>query len=126
MLRYQNFKTRDASLLMVYFSYFHSITCYGIIFWGNPHVVSIYSYYKQKQKQKQKKKKRVRTITGSRSKESCRKILGKLSILTLYSQHIFHYYAFLSVIRINIHNTWLSMGEILRYGFTGTSLMQIV
>jgi len=36
----------------------------------------------------QKKKKKLRLITGSINKKSCRKILGKLNILTLYSQYI--------------------------------------
>jgi hypothetical protein len=77
MLHYQNFKTCDASLLMVYFTYFHSIMSYGIIFLGTPIVVSIHSDLK--------KKVNFYWI----QKESRRNVLGKLNILTLYSQNIF-------------------------------------
>jgi hypothetical protein len=78
MLRYQNFKTCDASLLMVYFSYFHSIMSYGIIIWGNPIVVSIYS-----------DKKKSYFLLDTEVRNHAGKYLAKLNILTLYSQYIF-------------------------------------
>ena len=36
-------------LVMVYFSYFHSIMYYGTIFWGaSPHSINIFTLYKKK------------------------------------------------------------------------------
>jgi hypothetical protein len=35
------------SLKMVYYSYFHSVMTYGLIFWGIPIIVILYSDYKK-------------------------------------------------------------------------------
>jgi hypothetical protein len=67
-------------LIMVYFSYFHSIMSYGIIFWGT----SAYSNNVFKLQ-----KRAIRLITNSDRKEPCRKLFQQLKILTFYSQYIF-------------------------------------
>jgi hypothetical protein len=68
------------SLKMVYFSLFHSVTAYGIIFWG----VSTYSKIIFKIQ-----KRIVRIITSAGRRDSCRDIFKKLSVLPLQSQYIF-------------------------------------
>jgi len=35
------------TLKMVYCSYFHSVINYRIIFWGFPHIVTVFSNYKR-------------------------------------------------------------------------------
>jgi hypothetical protein len=65
---------------MVYFSTFHSIVSYGIIFWG----ISTYSKIIFKTK-----KRIVRIITNSDNKDSCWELFKKLCILPLQSQYIF-------------------------------------
>jgi hypothetical protein len=68
------------SLRIIYFSYFHSVMTYGIIFWGN---TSYGSYIFEIQKTI------IRIITNSRSRVSCRELFKKLKILPLPSQYIF-------------------------------------
>jgi hypothetical protein len=66
---------------MTYFSYFHSILSYGIIFWGN----SAYSSNIFKIQ-----KRIIRIIMNARNRDSCRSQLFKnLKILPLKSQCIF-------------------------------------
>jgi hypothetical protein len=67
-------------LVMVCFSYFHSIMSYTIIFWGT----SAYSNNVFKLQ-----KRAIRLITNSDTKEPCRKLFRQLNILTFYSQYIF-------------------------------------
>jgi hypothetical protein len=67
------------SLRMVYFSYFHSIMTYGLIFWGNSHHSS--TVFKLQ-------KRVIRIIVGIRGRDSCREHFKKLKILTLQSQYI--------------------------------------
>ena len=67
------------SLRMVYFSHFHSIMTYGIIFWAN-------SYYSNVIFKLQKRV--IRIITGIRNRESCREHFKTLKILPLQSQYI--------------------------------------
>jgi hypothetical protein len=58
----------------------------GINFLGSsPYSITIFRF----------KKKKLRIIMGSGSKESCRKICGELSILTLCSQYIFSLLCFI-------------------------------
>lgn len=67
------------SLRMVYFSYFHSIMTYGIIFWGNSrHSNVIFRLQKRV----------IRIITGIRNRDSCREHFRTLKILPLQSQYI--------------------------------------
>ena len=67
------------SLKMIYYSYFHSIMTYGIIFWGN-------SYYSTTIFRLQKSI--IRIIVGLRSRDSCTKYFKKLKILPPKSQYI--------------------------------------
>jgi len=67
------------SLKLVYYSYFHSILSYGIIFWGNtPHNNIIFKM----------QKKIVRIMTGIRNRDSCREYFIRLKILPLQSQYL--------------------------------------
>jgi hypothetical protein len=72
------FMSHDA-FKYVYYSYFHSLITYGIIFWGN----SSYSSHIFRLQ-----KKAVRIITGSRPRDSCRELFKHLRILPLQSQYI--------------------------------------
>jgi len=54
---------------MIYFAYFHTITVYGIIFWG----VSVES-----RRIFQQQKRIIRIMTGSTSRISCRTLFRKL------------------------------------------------
>jgi hypothetical protein len=70
--------TQDA-LKTVYYSYFHSLISYGIIFLGNssysPHIFRL-------------RKKAVRIITWLKPRDSCRELFKRLKILPLQSQYI--------------------------------------
>jgi hypothetical protein len=72
------FMSQDA-LKSIYYSYFHSLITYGIIFWGNPSHNS-HIFWLQK--------KAVWIIMGSRPKDSYRELLKHLRILPLQSQYI--------------------------------------
>ena len=67
------------TLKVIYYSYFHSITSYGIIFWGHS-ANSLRVFRLQK---------RIRIMMGCKSRDSCRKLFTKLKILTLPSLYIF-------------------------------------
>jgi len=80
------FMTLDV-LRMVYFSYFHSIMSYGIIFWGNSHLSSnIFKIQKRV----------IRIITNKSKRDSCRQLYKQLQILTLPSQYIFSLLVFVA------------------------------
>ena len=64
---------------MVYYSCFHSIITYGLIFWGNSHCSSI-TFRLQKIN--------IRIIVGIRGRESCTEHFKRLKILPLQSQYI--------------------------------------
>ena len=66
--------------MTIYFSYFHSILSYGIIFWGN----SAYSSNIFKIQ-----KRVIRIIRNARNRDSCRQLSKNLKILPLKSQYIF-------------------------------------
>jgi len=75
-------------LRIIYFSYFHSIMSYSLIFWGHsPHSVRVFRL----------QKKIIRIMTGSRSRDSCRTLFFSLKILPLPSLYIFphveHYFS---------------------------------
>ena len=68
------------TLRMIYFSYFHSVLMYGIIFWGNSaHSQHIFKIQKRM----------IRVITGLGVKDSCRGAFKELGILPLYSQYLY-------------------------------------
>ncbi|PNF37508.1 hypothetical protein B7P43_G14331 [Cryptotermes secundus] len=68
------------SLKSVYFSYFHSIMTYGLIFWGN-------CYYSNTIFKLQKRI--IRIMVGIGNRKSCREYFKKLNILPLQSQYIY-------------------------------------
>jgi hypothetical protein len=67
------------SLKMIYYSYFHSIMTYGIIFRGNSHYSNTIFRLQ---------KKIISIIVGLRSRDSCTEHFKKLKILPLHSQYI--------------------------------------
>lgn len=68
------------ALKMVYFSYFHSVMSYGIIFWGSSHLSN--SIFKIQ-------KRIIRIITNKCKRDSCRQLYKQLQILTFPAQYIF-------------------------------------
>jgi len=67
-------------LISIYFSCFHSLLTYGIIFWGNsPISKNIFKIQKRV----------IRIITNKPRCESCKHLFKQLKILTLPSQYIF-------------------------------------
>ena len=72
----QSFLSLD-SLKLIYYSYFHSILTYGIIFWGNTH----YTIFKMQ-------KRIIRIMVGIRNRDSCTEYFKKLKILPLQSQYL--------------------------------------
>jgi hypothetical protein len=68
------------SLRMVYFSYFHSIMTYGLVFWGS-------SYHSNRVFKLQKRI--IRIMVEIRDRESCREYFRKLKILPLQSEYIY-------------------------------------
>jgi hypothetical protein len=79
------FLTQD-TLKIVYYSYFHSIMTYSLIFWGNSsRSINIFRLQKRV----------IRIITGSKSNDSCRQLFRKLNILPLPSQYIFQLILFI-------------------------------
>jgi len=66
-------------LKMVYYSYFHSIMSYGIIFWGSSHFsINILRIQKRI----------IRIMTNRSKRDSCRQLYKQLQILTLPGQYI--------------------------------------
>jgi hypothetical protein len=62
------------SLKMVYFSFFHSIMSYGLVFWGNfCHSNTVFKLQKRI----------IRIMVGIRDRDSCREYFRKLKILPL-------------------------------------------
>ena len=71
----------------VYFSYFHSVMSYGIIFWGNSHLsTNIFRIQKRI----------IRIITNKGKRDSCRQLFKTLQILTVPSQYIFSLLVFVT------------------------------
>jgi hypothetical protein len=67
-------------LRTVYFSYFHSVMSYRIIFWGNLHLnANIFKIQKRI----------IRGFTIKGKHDSCRQLFKTLQILTVPSQYIF-------------------------------------
>ena len=72
-------------LKMVYFSYFHSIMSYGIIFWGSSHLSNkIFKIQKRI----------IRIITNKCKRDSCQQLYKQLQILALPAQYIFSFLMF--------------------------------
>jgi hypothetical protein len=64
----------------MYYSFFHSVMTYGLIFWGNSSLAD--TVFKLQ-------KRVVRIMMGRGSRESCRGLFKELNILPLKSQYIF-------------------------------------
>jgi len=74
------------TLKMIYYSYFHSLMTYGLIFWGNsPDSIKIFRL----------QKKIIRIMMGYRSRDSWRKLFLNLEILPLPSQYILSFLLFM-------------------------------
>jgi hypothetical protein len=68
------------SLKSVYFSYFHSIMVYGLVFWGNcDHNNTVFKLQKRI----------IRIMVGIGNRESCRGYFKTLKILPLQSEYIY-------------------------------------
>ena len=79
-IRYVKHFMSQNTLRTIYFSYFHSILSYGLIFWGNSAYGSnIFNIQKRI----------IRIIMNARSTDSCHQLFKKLKILPLKSQYIF-------------------------------------
>jgi len=77
-------------LKTVYFSYFHSVMSYGVIFWGNSHLSNnIFRIQKRI----------IRIITNKGKCDSCRNLHKQLQILTFPSQYIFSMLLFVTKYR---------------------------
>jgi hypothetical protein len=72
-------------LKAIYYSYFHSIILYGVIFWG--HTAPSTRVLRLQ-------KRIIRIVMGSKSKDSCRKLFTSLKILPLPSFYIFSLFRF--------------------------------
>jgi hypothetical protein len=69
------------SLRMIYYSYFHAVMFYGIIFWRNsPHSDNIFKLQKRA----------IRIITNSRNRDSCWKLWNWIYYHFILSTY-FHY-----------------------------------
>jgi hypothetical protein len=85
------------ALISIYFSYYHSLLMYGIIFWGNSPVSNdIFKIQKRA----------IRIIANKFWLESCKHLFKRLKILTLPSQYIF------SVLVFVVQNRDLFMSNI--------------
>jgi hypothetical protein len=77
------------SLRMIYYSHFHTVMSYGIMFWENStHSIDIFILQKRI----------VRIITNSGNRVSCRHLLMKLDILPFYSQYLLSLLIFVMII----------------------------
>ena len=69
----------ENTLKSIYFAYFHSITKYGIIFWGNSsNSKNVFTF----------QKKVIRIKVGAHSRTSCRSLFKNLETLPVSSQYI--------------------------------------
>ena len=71
-IRYVKHSMSEDTIRTIYFSYFHSILSYGIIFWGNLHTVIIFLKLK---------KRIIRIIMNAKNRDSCRQLFKNLNIL---------------------------------------------
>ena len=106
---------------MVYFSYFHSIMSYGIIFWGNSHSsVKVFKIQKRI----------IRIMTKSNKHDTCRPLFKKLGILPLPLQYIFSLLLFvvtnkkLFLLNSQIHSIHTRHSDNLHIPQTGLTLVQ--
>ena len=85
------------TLRSIYFAYFHSIACYGIIFWG--HSANSKKIFILQERI-------ISIMVGAHPRTSCRRLLKKrLEILTVPSLYIYSLMTFLLRIRKNFRLT---------------------
>ena len=65
----------------IYYSHFHSVISYGVIFWG--HIAPSTRVFRLQ-------KRIIRIVTRSRCKDSCRKLFTSLKVLPLPDLYIFY------------------------------------
>jgi hypothetical protein len=71
--------TPSSSLKIIYYAFFHSLTTYGFIFWGNfPHSITVFRL----------QKKAVPIMEECGNRVSCRDLFQKLHILRLISKYV--------------------------------------
>ena len=94
------------SLKLIYYSYFHSVLTYRIIFWGNtPHSNVIFRM----------QKKIVRIVVGIRNRDSCREYFKKGWKYCHYNLNICYHSCFLWLkILIILDWTWKFMASTLK------------
>jgi hypothetical protein len=99
----------------MFFSLFHSVMNYGIIFWGNSsHNTQVFKM----------QKKAIRIIMGCGNRESCRILFEELHILPLMSQYMLSLLTFVSNNReryfanFEIHN--INTGTPITYTYLDT------
>jgi hypothetical protein len=85
VIRGLSYFMNSETLQMVYFSYFHSIIKYRIIFWGNS--TNISRVFKLQ-------KKVIRIISGVGPRDSCRGLFRKLDILPLSCEYMLSWMLF--------------------------------
>jgi len=108
-------------LRMVYFSYFHSIMSYGIVFWGNSHSsINVFKIQKRI----------IRIMSKSNNHDTCRSLFKKLGILLLPLQYIFSLLLFvvmnkkLFLLNSQIHSIHTRHSDNLHLPQTGLTLVQ--
>jgi hypothetical protein len=74
-------------LISIYFSYFHSLLTYGVIFWDNSPISKDISKIQ---------KRVIRIITNNPRRTSCKHLFKRLKILTLPSQCMFSVLVFIA------------------------------
>jgi hypothetical protein len=96
------------AMRLIYFSHFHSVLSYGIIFYGNSlHRKCIFRIQKGT----------IRVVTNSGLRDSCWELFKKLQILPLYSQYIYSLLMFVVKNRdsynlnSDIHNIGLRLND---------------
>ena len=89
------------ALKMVYYTFFHSVVSYGLIFWGNStHSKCVFKLQKRA----------IRIIMGARNNNLCREFFKLLKILPSSAQYIYSLLMFvvnnrnLFLVMQNVHN----------------------
>jgi hypothetical protein len=86
-------------LRSVYFTYFHSVMSYGIIFWGSSTLIN--NVFKIQ-------KRVIRIIDNRFSQDSCRQLFKQYQSLTLPAQYILSLVMFVVKYKDSFHQTQIS------------------
>jgi hypothetical protein len=89
MLRITRSVLTLGSLKMIYYAYFHSVTTYGFVLWGNS---------TQNVNKLQLQWRIIGIIIGATPEDSCREYVKTLQVIALSSQYI------LCIVLLMIHN----------------------